>query len=235
MPPKKVHWKPTVEKYASNSSSGDSRPSTPDQASSSEVPRPPSRPPQLTRSRIVPLPASSSPQPFRLHTALSPETSLEIDLSMPSQSLAQHPRLTLLVNELAVDPPQTRIEVHGVVGIIHFNIEVRSSGVRADGSITVGDVFSRINQVFRGAPDSRYPNIDDAARFMERRIQTVNGYFPNLPSHEAQRGERRPGIRMVDLLLGNTQFAGLAPSADSQGRWELALSVPARYAPRSRF
>lgn len=193
-----------------------------------------SRPPSVIHDDPIPLPVFSSPLPIRIHTALSLETPLEIDLSMPSQFLAEHTQLKLLVNELAAEPPQTRVEVHGVVGTIHFNIEVRSTGVRSDGFITVGDIFSRVNQVFRHTPDSRYPSIADAARFMERRIQTVNVYLPHLSSEEVQLAEGVRGIRMVDLLLGNTQFAGLVPSAESDGKWELALTVPARYALHSR-
>ncbi|KAJ7090743.1 hypothetical protein B0H15DRAFT_978157 [Mycena belliarum] len=216
---REVHWKLTVDEfefYDSPESWTAPLPST--------HPSPPATP---HPSPNLPLPAT-----LEVHPALSPDHALQLDLSFPSDAFRRNPQLTqALLNEPACSPPRAEVCIRIAAGLYKAKLGVQHVG-RPGQPVTVGDVLSVVQNALRQYDHGTGPR--DAAPYMHRRIATVNGYCERRGAGAKAAvisAERAGGGRIIDHLLGNTQFAGLTREVGQPDHcWQLALKIPPRYA-----
>ncbi|KAJ7631557.1 hypothetical protein DFH06DRAFT_697576 [Mycena polygramma] len=205
---KSVQWNPTVDVYSTDY--------PPESCTSS---------PRRTSHRAPPsTPSPSSARAIELHPALTTKSPLLLDFSFPSDAFRRHPHLMPLLDAPACNPPRASVIIRIESKLYTVRLEVRHGPT---GQVTVGDVVTQIQQKLR-QPDAE---ITDTSLYMKRRIETVNAYCqglrdPQLEKHNANK-ERAVRGRVVDNLLGHTQFAGLDVRPDQC--WELKLTVPPRY------
>ncbi|KAJ7160470.1 hypothetical protein C8R46DRAFT_1108193 [Mycena filopes] len=217
---KRVRWKLTVDEYAER---GD----TPE---SWTAPLPP------TSRRTIPAPPSLSSgrgQPrFVLHPALTPADALQLDLSFPSVEFRANPQLTQsLLDSPACHPPRTTLTIHIAAGAFDKSVIVKHTHGEVGQPVTLGDVLTKIQNELRQYDNNQGP--PEARLYMERRIETVNGYCDRRDRRveaEKVKAERQGPGRFVDHLFGQTQFAGLTvQQGKPDDHWELQLAVPLRY------
>ncbi|KAJ7511302.1 hypothetical protein B0H11DRAFT_2183315 [Mycena galericulata] len=217
---KAVHWKLTVDEYAAHDSPESW--TSPLPHSALPVPAPP--------------PPTPNPQALVLHPALSPGHALQLDLSFPSEAFRSNPQLTqALLSAPACNPPRREIHVLVAAGALRVRLQVMPRG-NPGTPVTVGDILTTVQTHLRQYDEGKAPV--EAERYMRRRIATVNGYCAG--GARSQRiqaqnveAERQGRGRIVDHLLGNTQFSGLALERHKPDHhWELKLAVPARYTDR---
>ncbi|KAJ7721825.1 hypothetical protein DFH07DRAFT_972130 [Mycena maculata] len=225
MSPKQVQWKLTVDEYVARDSP---------ESRISPLPSPPPTPePAAPPLPPTPRPANNIPLPpiLEVHTALTPEHALQLDFSFPSDAFRRNPQLTqTLLSETACTPPRTSLCVRIAAGMFKMKLEVKHTPTSEP--VTVGDVLTRIQAELRQYDYGVAP--PEAAAYMRRRIETVNGYRDARdPTAEAANieAERRGDGRMVDHLLGHTLFAGLTLQLGQPDHcWQLGLAIPERYA-----
>ncbi|KAF7345994.1 Pleiotropic drug resistance ABC transporter protein [Mycena venus] len=221
---KGVRWKLTVDDYVTRNTpeSWTSPLSFFSEASTTALILPP--PP----NQDLPLPGAEA---LVIHRSLTPAQALQLDLSFPSEKFRRNPQLTLtLLNEPACQPPQS---------VVHLNISAGLYAAQFDvvhtprgWAVTVGDVLTGIHGHLRQYDNGRAP--PEAAPYMYRRIETVNGYCPTRDAQQeaATVAAERQGIgRLVDHLLGHTLFTGLSPQlGQPDNHWKVELAIPERYA-----
>ncbi|KAJ7777677.1 hypothetical protein DFH07DRAFT_936691 [Mycena maculata] len=216
---KEVRWKLTVDEYASRDSP-ESWTSPLSATPHSPVPVPPP-------------PPTPNPVTLQVHPALSAAHALQLDLSFPSEAFRSNPQLTQsLLDAPACTPPRSQVEI--IVGLADGAVQVRLESKhcgRRGLPVTVGDVLTTIHKYLRQYDNGRRPI--QAEPYMWRRIATVNGYCAG---HDPQRLAANMAVehqgqgRIVDHLLGHTQFAGLDLQAKEPDHfWKLNLKRPARY------
>ncbi|KAJ6455925.1 hypothetical protein C8R47DRAFT_208422 [Mycena vitilis] len=213
---KSVHFNPSVDEYAAYYS--------PESCTTDYPPESCTSSPRRTSHR-APLSTPSPPaRSIELHPALTSKSPLLLDFSFPSDAFRRHPHLMPLLDAPACNPPRASVIIRIESKLYTVRLEVRHGPT---GQVTVGDVVSQIQQRLRQAD----PEIPDSSQYMKRRIETVNHYCQGLrdtqfEAHNANK-ERVVKGRVVDNLLGHTQFAGLDVRPDQC--WELKLTVPPRY------
>ncbi|KAK7045239.1 hypothetical protein R3P38DRAFT_2883164 [Favolaschia claudopus] len=173
------------------------------------------------------------PRTLQLDPSLSPSQPLQLDFSFPSAAFRHNPQLTeKLLGRPACTPPIPRLHLRISAGLYTVNIDVAHTP--RGHAVTVGDVLTAIQSHLRQYDAGRLP--PEAARYMERRIETVNGYCAKARRDrraEAQSvaQERGGGGRVVDHLLGQTLFAGITVQAGKPDHyWQVELDIPERYA-----
>ncbi|KAJ7761819.1 hypothetical protein B0H16DRAFT_539931 [Mycena metata] len=216
MSPKQVHWKLSVDEYVERDSP-ESWTSPLPPASQKSVPAPP------------PLPSHRGEARLQIHPALTPQYALQLDFSFPSDAFRRNPQLTqTLLEAPACHPPRTSLHVRIAAGMFKRRLEVKHG--TSGQPVTVGDVLTKIQAELRqydygkAAPEAR--------PYMERRIETVNGYCNRRDKRleAANVAAERQGGRFVDHLLGQTQFAGLTIQLGQPDHyWQLQLEIPPRY------
>ncbi|KAJ7648693.1 hypothetical protein DFH06DRAFT_572222 [Mycena polygramma] len=170
---------------------------------------------------------SSSPKQLTvdIHPLLTPAYALQLDFSFPSAFFRNNSQLSS-ADEPACFPPLPRLDLKISAGLHSSKFKVTKG---YPGPITVSDLLSnvhaRLRQCLVGPEQASLP-------YMHRRIATVNGYSPSL-GHDTQKhgeniaAEAKSGGRVVDLLLGQTLFAGFTLQPDNC--WQLQLETPLRY------
>ncbi|KAJ7620631.1 hypothetical protein DFH06DRAFT_1105907, partial [Mycena polygramma] len=151
-----------------------------------------------------------------IHSALTPSSALQLDLSVPSAVLRNNPQLGLVLSEPACFPPLKTLDIRITAGLFRATVEVAKG---SSGDVTVGDVLTTIHGVLR----QRAACPEDSQPYVHRRIATVKDSL----GQDAIEAEIRFGSRKVDLLLGRTLFAGL--TLRSNNSWQLELETPLRY------
>lgn len=238
MSPKEVHWQLTVEEYAVRDSP---------ESWTSPLPTPPTTPERLPAPAPTPAPTPEpppAPQPIQnlplpatlqIHPQLAPANAIQLDLSFPSDAFRRNPQLApALLAAPACTPPRDSLCVRIAAGLYKAKLQIRhsSSDAGAQNAVTVGDVLTTIQRELRQYDYGSGPA--EAAPYMRRRIATVNGYSVRR-SAEARAAtvaaESEGGGRMVDHLLGHTQFAGFTLQLGQPDHcWQLELAIPQRYA-----
>ncbi|KAJ7023502.1 hypothetical protein C8F04DRAFT_1134122 [Mycena alexandri] len=213
---KQVHWKLTVDEYVERNSP-ESWTSPLPSASQKPVPTPP------------PFSNFSGQAKLHIHPALTPQYALQLDFSFPSDAFRRNPQLTQnLLDAPACHPPRTSLNVRVAAGMFKWRVEVKHG--TSGQPVTVGDVLTKVQSELRQYDYGKAP--PEARPYMERRIETVNGYCDRRDKRiEATTvAAERQGGRFVDHLLGQTQFAGLTIQLGHPDHyWQLQLEVPPRY------
>ncbi|KAF7345826.1 hypothetical protein MVEN_01604100 [Mycena venus] len=227
MPPKKeVQWKLTVDEYVIRNSpeSWTSPLPMPSQASTTVLIPPP--PPQPNQD--LPLPGAGA---LEFHRSLTSAQALQLDFSFPSDVFRRNPQLTqTLLDEPACTPPQCVVHLRISAGF--YTVEFDVAHTPRGQAVTVGDVLTGIQAHLRQYDCGTAP--PEAAPYMHRRIETVNGYCHGRNARKEAAtiaAERQGGGRFVDHLLGHTLFTGLSPQLGQQENyWQVELALPERYA-----
>ncbi|KAJ7106556.1 hypothetical protein C8R44DRAFT_885845 [Mycena epipterygia] len=229
MSTKEVHWKLTVEEYAARDSP---------ESWTSPLPTPttlPTTPPTTPTLPTPPLPnlPLSLPTTLEVHPALNPENALQLDFSFPSDAFRKNPQLTdALLAEPACTPPRAALCVRIAAGAFKERLGIKHEPQGEP--VTVGDVLTTIQKRLRSYDYGAAPQ--EAQPYKQRRIETVNGYREGRESRDRRQeaanvaAEREGNGRLVDHLLGNTLFAGLAVQLGQPDHcWQLQLKIPERY------